>query len=145
MKPRNIDILPDQHLADALADAGFVATIRDVRGNLTGHAVPLPEPTPAPTAHTPEPWSAHDRDVSGRTRDGYPTAIAECWDTAVSEDEDRANAARIVAAVNACAGIDDPGAALASIAGFLEDVARGCDPDEARTIAADLLALLGAP
>lgn len=58
-------------------------------------------------------------------------------------DGDRPDLKRIIECVNALDGVADPAATLASIAGFLEDVAGGCDPDEARTIAADLLALLG--
>lgn len=41
--------LPDQHIAEELADAGFVATIRDVKGNLTGCDVPRPQ-APVPCA-----------------------------------------------------------------------------------------------
>lgn len=92
----------------------------------------------ATTRHTPGPWVV---DWQGLDHPIYAgeTCVATAW----AGDAD-ANAARIVACVNALDGVDDPAAALGSIAGFLEDVARGCDPDEARTIAADLLALLGA-
>lgn len=94
---------------------------------------------PAPTTrHTPGPWVV---DWQGPDHPIYAgeTCVATAW----AGDAD-ANAARIVACVNALDGVDDPAYVLGSIAGFLEDVARGCDPDEARTIAADLLALLGA-
>jgi hypothetical protein len=57
-------------------------------------------------------------------------------------DGPRPDLHRIIECVNALDGVTDPGAVLASIAGFLEDVAGGCDPDEARAIAADLLSLL---
>ena len=110
-------------------------------------------PAPAPTAHTPEPWATRRNDDGsalayeitvnhGKGLVAYVVGY-NVYD-GTDDPETEANAVRIVAAVNACAGITDPGPTLASIAGFLEDVVNGCDPDEARTIAAELLALLGA-
>ena len=69
--------------------------------------------------HTPEPWAVHEWGSPGSGRRfGIETAdqrhglaaIApnETASTMLSMDEHRANAHRIVACVNACAGIADP-------------------------------------
>jgi hypothetical protein len=107
-------------------------------------AATAPATTLPTVRHTPEPWVAASEGSGAwwyvRGPDG--NNVADLSDTVHAPSTDAANAARIVQCVNACAGIRNPGHALASIAGFLEDVARGCDPDEAREIAGRLLALL---
>lgn len=83
-----------------------------------------PDPTAAPPTHTPEPWAIGFSDGTGRGENGDG-----CWITAgdhaahkadaivsvvpggrddwnVAKGPNPANAARIVACVNACAGID---------------------------------------
>lgn len=64
--------------------------------------------------HTPEPWSA-DRvtEIGPIGISAGPTHIGEIIGTGDAA-EDAANAARIVACVNACAGISDPAATLRS-------------------------------
>lgn len=65
------------------------------------------------TKHTPEPWHTEGAHIEPAflDRDGH---IARCYADVGSADLDRANAARAVACVNACAGIEDPAAALAA-------------------------------
>ena len=61
--------------------------------------------------HTPEPWTAHQADSFG----SFKITPAEIWLGACSsmaKGEQRANAARIVECVNACAGIESPGEAI---------------------------------
>jgi hypothetical protein len=58
--------------------------------------------------HTPEPWKVD----GGKCRNAIvhefgQMAIAECWYRGNWENT-RANAARIVACINACAGMEDP-------------------------------------
>ena len=89
---------------------------------------------------SPAPWSLNIDNICDR--DGVLVATVEWGGPRKGERPTKANACRIVECVNALDGVTDPGGTLASIAGFLEDVAAGCDPDEARTIATDLLALL---
>lgn len=101
------------------------------------------------TRHTPGPWvvgygAAYRAAPGGGIDDESPRLLlADRSTPATTPTERDANIRRAVECVNALAGVEDPAATLASIAGFLEDVARGCDPDEAQAIAADLLALLG--
>ena len=53
--------------------------------------------------HTPEPWKVNKMHVSADI-----SHIGSCYGTMTSKEEDRANAARIVACVNACAGMESP-------------------------------------
>jgi hypothetical protein len=50
--------------------------------------------------HTPEPWEVNKMHVSADI-----SHIGSCYGTGTSKEEDRANAARIVACVNACKGL----------------------------------------
>ena len=74
---------------------------------------------------TPEPWKADERYIvaEGAIANGRPggEVMASCSHTVTDPGSQRyptamriANAARIVACVNACAGIDDPEAAIRS-------------------------------
>lgn len=56
--------------------------------------------------HTPEPW-AYDNEFIVDASDNY---LADCAGSDFSVEQDRYNAQRIVACVNAMAGIEDPGA-----------------------------------
>jgi len=99
------------------------------------------QPHPAPAAaHTPEPWRADEReDVSGTPStqstipfaiihpgNGYCIPIADICafpPSSLGEVEVmRANAARIVTAVNACSGIPDPASAIPALIAALEGV-----------------------
>jgi hypothetical protein len=50
--------------------------------------------------HTPEPWKVNKMHISADK-----SHIGSCYGTGTSKEEDRANAARIVACVNACNGL----------------------------------------
>jgi hypothetical protein len=80
------------------------------------------------TKHTPEPWGWNMHDMDGRTKwyirehpwhHAGPVAQggrAICKVSAVvGNTAARANASRIVACVNACAGIEDPASELARL------------------------------
>lgn len=69
--------------------------------------------------HTPEPW--HSNFYEGRTR--TTTVSAEAKPSAVATAYTPEDALRIVACVNACAGIDDPVATLAEVREVLEMIA----------------------
>ncbi len=77
-------------------------------------------------SHTPGPWRSIGWNVLTETESG----IANCDYThgatgPAGIEMDIANAARIVACVNACDGIDDPERLLASVKGFLRDMSLG--------------------
>ena len=57
--------------------------------------------------HTPEPWRMHTRAVAYITSEDHGVADCSCWDDSTQDTmhEKEANARRIVAAINACAGI----------------------------------------
>jgi hypothetical protein len=77
-------------------------------------------------AHTPEPWGVSDRyDVT--VPDG---TVAVAFGTVTTDEEDMANAARIVACVNACAGLDDPAAILNEVRAVLADIVHRADTTE---------------
>ena len=62
--------------------------------------------------HTAEPWHAGDRSIWCNGKTARLTVANTTCAGSITLDEDRANAARIVACVNACAGIADPSAVL---------------------------------
>lgn len=66
------------------------------------------------TPHTTEPWKAVDGEVR---MDGYSglLVIARTDPSSFTRDARTANAARIVATVNACAGMTDPAAEIAAL------------------------------
>ncbi len=66
--------------------------------------------------HTPEPWSHNVGDPAGDPTDSRIYS----GDCSVTEATGPADAARIVACVNACAGITDPAATLAEVRKTLE-------------------------
>lgn len=82
------------------------------------------------TKHTAEPWEIYPAPlgVYGIRSDvgGYILHINP-RETGWGEDE--ANAARIVACVNACAGMEDPAAAIASAKRALERAIRCASPE----------------
>lgn len=55
--------------------------------------------------HTPEPWHADDYTVFANWTGRGGDVVADCGDSEHEADEQDANARRIVATVNACAGI----------------------------------------
>ena len=66
------------------------------------------------TTHTPEPWEARSIGIS--RKDNHNGPILACYvNTAqryIGVKEAEANASRIVACVNACAGMEDPAAEI---------------------------------
>lgn len=112
-------------------------------------------------AHTPEPWSyaedgggsafsfeirADRRDYGGQIR-GIALVYADNPDDGSPGTEDTANAARIVACVNACAGMDNPAAVLAEVRSALDIAAFVLDesqhPETLRRVRAALALLDG--
>ncbi len=83
--------------------------------------------TAAGARHTPEPWH-HSADLPHHgcrlihAADGYLVADAGRI-TRRTGDEMDSNAARIVACVNACKGMNDPAAEIAALRGMLADAA----------------------
>lgn len=81
--------------------------------------------------HTPGHWKVSSIDatnVIAQTDDGDRRFVAECKSTLdrVGPEEARENAARIVACVNACEGIEDPSGianALTNLHGLVERLA----------------------
>ena len=68
------------------------------------------------TKHTPEPWVLADMYiVESDTTKGTAVVANTRAPTTTPYSECRANAARIVACVNACAGIEDPAVELARL------------------------------
>lgn len=55
--------------------------------------------------HTPEPWGIKENTPT--IRDSRGIAILRCESGAIITENDKANASRIVACVNACAGLPD--------------------------------------
>ena len=78
-------------------------------------------------AWTPEPWSADAGYVFGQVPGGRPNGegIARCHGSAGArngehtQENDYANAARIVACVNALAGVEDPAAFVEAVQGVM--------------------------
>ncbi len=68
------------------------------------------------TKHTAEPWTSEGKGVFGANR--KVVMVAMCGDPIRAEDAP--TAARIVACVNACAGVEDPAAALTAAREALE-------------------------
>jgi hypothetical protein len=66
-----------------------------------------------PCPHTPTPWAIDGEAFVSIVHEG--DAIADLSDSPFDCEQDHANAARIVACVNACEGIDDPAATLAEV------------------------------
>jgi len=87
--------------------------------------------------HSPEPWIARDgeyliRDTTGNiVVAGMPT-----WSSTLGRDEIKANAARIVACVNAFAGVatDDLEAVFQIIDTLLDGVRKGITPGDSPTL-----------
>ncbi len=71
--------------------------------------------------HTPEPWHQSSRYLYDKD---WHTLAAFCTTNRdAPPEQDIANTQRIVACVNACAGIADPAATLAALRALLDDVA----------------------
>jgi hypothetical protein len=82
--------------------------------------------------HTPEPWARWGSDQVASTVTGKIVAEVPAYTLSGKvKNEDQANAERIVACVNACAGIEDPSAvqemrkALSEVFSMIEDVRTG--------------------
>ena len=90
------------------------------------------------TKHTPEPWFCDSADVEGaeraavRAEDGALVAIAWAGERdgigVMGDAEQDANSARIVACVNACAGLPDP-ALVPELVKMLRRVLDTCTQD----------------
>ena len=88
-------------------------------------------PAPASHAHTPEPWSINGYEQWDKFGPIKRASIVAQWDNGFSETlliatvnttkQIEANAARIVACVNACAGMTDPAAQIKALRDALED------------------------
>ena len=78
------------------------------------------------TTHTPTPWKVTPSHTGrGWNIDGPRLGLALPWLVARTESEepvDEANAQRIVACVNACAGMADPEATITALVAALTDV-----------------------
>ena len=84
---------------------------------------PRPDAKPAAPAHTPEPWMFDEGDLIILTDDEANVRIAEVVsDNCDERDTALGDAARIVACVNACAGIENPAALPALI-----EAAEACE------------------
>lgn len=77
------------------------------------------------TKHTAEPWRIwHGNERRTRIGNGM-TDVAICEDNApMAKDEHKANASRIVACVNACAGMEDPTRVLLQVRTALRDMIK---------------------
>ena len=102
--------------------------------------------------HIPAPWHTLPSPYTGEPAlyCGEPDlCLAVFCETDPDGEESKANAARVVACVNACEGIDDPAAALAEVRAALADHLRmldegpGCRTQYGHARTAALLALLG--
>lgn len=73
---------------------------------------------PTESKHTPEPWRASNTDDKC-VYINNPTGgrlVADCYGhSLISHEEEQANAARIIACVNACEGMADPAADIAAL------------------------------
>lgn len=82
------------------------------------------------TKHTPEPWGDHainkpDHGVIHAMRGAHIGTLKS------SDSRSDSNAARIVACINACAGIEDPAAALSNVRQLLRSWKRDIEcPDD---------------
>ena len=106
--------------------------------------------------HTPTPWTINKEANRGRSIDGGKHAeIATCWLCVGSTGKEmEANAARIVACVNACDGISnealDAGViaelvqALKIARGYVKDTSNGLDISEYTEMAKEDLAEIDA-
>ena len=93
-------------------------------------------PAPASPAHTPEPWSINAYEQWDKFGPIKRASIVAQWDNRLSETlliatvnttkQIEANAARIVACVNACAGMTDPAAEIKA----LRDALKGLLADK---------------
>lgn len=72
-------------------------------------------PTPTDYPHTPEPWTAEYCNIFAADDRNPRARVATTEYSAFTWKQEEANAARAVACVNACAGMADPAAALASV------------------------------
>lgn len=101
----------------------------------------IPEPAPALStpAHTPGPWSASTDWLNGPPviLDGDGIHIAKVVGRSTTEDEDLANARRIVACVNALEGVDDPESAMRELRGALAAVVSWDAADKAQGFEGD--------
>lgn len=88
--------------------------------------------------HTKEPWTADGSDVVAMV-DQYPTVIADCLNhESVGREDCDANARRIVACVNACAGTDNETLhQIARMEGQLDFFAQIAELKQQRDDAAD--------
>ena len=84
--------------------------------------------------HTPAPWSTDTSLTTGepiiRAVEAPDLCLAVFCETDPDGEESKANAARVVACVNACEGIDDPAATLAEVRDMLNMLSRMSLDDE---------------
>jgi len=88
---------------------------QQIAGDSTTDRATGGDTAPAAPGHTPEPWKTDTRpDLSMeiQTKAGVPVAVM-AWNEHTMHD----NAERIVAAVNACAGMIDPAAEIKALRG----------------------------
>ncbi len=78
------------------------------------------------STHTPTPWLVFD---TGEGLGIYGPKERYIGELNTADEDDRANGARIVASVNACAELADPVAALAWLRGYVRAL---CVSDDAR-------------
>jgi len=74
--------------------------------------------------HTPEPWQIERLPGNIRLLGKGRQFIARIEGTDPKRDEDKANAARIVACVNACEGMHDPAAEIKALRDALDSINR---------------------
>ena len=87
------------------------------------------------TRHTPEPWNLSSNSpttvISQQSHASGATVsvhVADCQPGNYASREHLPNAARIVACVNACAGIENPELTLRSFRNELEAILKLCGP-----------------
>lgn len=75
--------------------------------------------------HTPEPWSATGIDIEAG---GEYIADFSCPE--LTAEAEAGNAARAVACVNACVGIEDPGTTIPKLIAALRSLVKRADTSE---------------
>lgn len=95
------------------------------------------------TKHSPEPWTVTAEDPAGGISDATGSQCAEAWPGCRHEPEDvngecmavqDANARRIVAAVNACAGLPTSALEEGALAKALEVLEAAAQPPGTHTV-----------
>lgn len=80
------------------------------------------------TKHTPEPWwipTGYYTYIQGMSN-GVTVPIAACTDNSHADAPNRENFSRIVACVNALAGIEDPATYIATLKAQRDDLLEAC-------------------